>query len=1444
MRVDTRLPAAGLFFAAAPTLRFPHPIARTSEGDWRSWLVRGIIAAWCALAAGTAACAAADEAVTVALPKVAPSEFTGDLSRLPSLPAGAAARAGERPYRPLLRPPTPATKAELPGSIEDKQAAAPDATQAAMPAASVNIEGIARLDTCTGGQCGNGTPPDTNGEVGANHYIQAVNQAYGIYNKSGTLLASFTEDQLWAGDPTICNGQSFGDPIVVYDALADRWILTHFAFQLSGNNTIPPYYQCIAVSKTSDPVAGGWWRYPVRTDDASHPWLNDYAKFGIWTDCLYMSANEFTGAGAFAGTLFASFSRADMYAGLPLTASIGFITNTTNPFSMLPSHLGGQAGASVPAGTPNYFVSESQTAFAFEVRKFTAGPNCGAGGTLSSAVSVSQTSYNLWADPFVPQPGTTIKLDAVGDRLMQKAQYRKIGAVESLWVVHSFRNGSAGTARLGLQWAQINVTGGTISTTALQQQKYAPDATLYRFMPSIAVDGQGNMAIGYSTSGTTAPDYPGIAYSGRLASDPANTLPQTETFLVAGGSSQTGNCGGAPCDRWGDYSAMSLDPVDDCTFWITNEYYPGPFNANTIAWHTRIGAFKFPACTATARTADLAVTISDGATSVAPGAPISYTIVVTNNGPFAVTGASVATTIPASITGVSWTCVASPGNSCPASGNNSISTSAVNLLPGGTATFTLDGAVTASPASPVVTSVVVNAPAGITDPVPGNNSASDSDTVNGTLAPPTIAKNFGTSPIVVGQGVLLTIGITNANAGAGLTGIAFTDSLPAGVTAANASTSACGGGTLTISSNVITLAGGTLAASGNCSLPITVAGAQAQAQPWTNTISSVTSNEAGTNSTPATATITVNKATVATPVTSSVPNPTVVGESYTVNFSVSVAAPGAGTPTGTVTVSDGTSQCIATLPATSCPLTSVTPGALVLTAFYNGNSNFTGGISIGQQHIVNKGGTTTSITSDTPDPSVVGQPYAVNYSVAVTAPAAGTLTGTVTVSDGTAQCTGTLPATSCNLTSTTAGAKSLTATYNGNASFNSSTSASAAHQVNPAATTTAIVSDAPDPTVVGQKYTVTYAIGVTLPGAGTPTGSVTVTDGTDQCIGTLPATSCELTSNTAGLKMLVATYAGDAKFAGSTSPSASHRVLAPTSTAIVSDTPDPSVVGTAVSVVASVASVPPGGTPTGTITVSDGIDLCTITLPATACNWTPSTLGTRMLVATYNGDSTFAGSTSAASAHAVVPAGAQSTLTVTRAGSGSGQVTSNDAAISCPGTCAHAYLNGTVVGLTATPDPQFVFTGWLGPCTGTGTCSVTLTANTSVSATFAPAAIGIRTLDIDNDGNYDALTDGLMGLRFLFGLSGPALTNAATAPGAPRSTPDAVLAYLKDIRPRLDIDGNGDADALTDGVMIIRFLFKITGQPLISNAIGPNATRASEPLITPYLQSLTPPPPP
>jgi hypothetical protein len=534
----------------------------------------------------------AGEAVSgQAMSTVAPFELRGDLRALPLI------YAPSRPYRSILRPPTKG------GPAGDTAAAAPEPPIVLdpMPATLLNFAGMSFSDSCGGVQCGTGWPANPNGDVGLNHYIQAVNDAYAIYSKAGTLLTSFDENALFAtavGTP--CAGNSQGDPIVLFDQQANRWILTNLAFARSSGVPVSPFYQCIAVSKTSDPVSGGWWIYAVRLDPggASLPpvgALNDYPKFGIWTDCLYMSANEFdmTQPGPpFIGTAFAAFSRADLYAGGPVSMTLGFINNATGPSTMIPSNLRGRGQSSLPPpGTPNYYVSESTTAFEFEVRKFTVGANC-AGGTLGAPTSVSHVMYTQPPPDSVPQPGTAIGLDPLDDRLMQKVQYRRVGDAESLWVVHTVKVGS--TVRP--HWAEIDVSGGVVGTTPVQQDIYAPDTTLNRWMGSIAADRQGNVALGYSTSNDSAPNFPSIAYAGRLAIDPPNTLPQTEVQLIAGAGSQTNNCGGVPCHRWGDYTAMSVDPVDDCRFWYTNEYYSSVANGASGNWQTRIGAFKYPAC--------------------------------------------------------------------------------------------------------------------------------------------------------------------------------------------------------------------------------------------------------------------------------------------------------------------------------------------------------------------------------------------------------------------------------------------------------------------------------------------------------------------------------------------------------------------------------------------------------------------------------------------------------------------------------------------------------------------------------------------------------------------------------------------------------------------------------------------------------------------------------
>jgi len=420
---------------------------------------------------------------------VRPSVFNGSVR---SLPQASVVPKGE--MRELEPPPT---NRQIPLRPATQQ---PLVANAAAPPPLQNFAGLKRNDSCSSVPCGAGTPPDTNGAVGPSNYIQSVNSSYAIYSKTGTLQASFTENALFASSGTNpCNGNSFGDPVVVYDAIADRWILTNFAFALVASNPVAPYYECIAVSKTSNPVTGGWYLYPLQWDAGAVPanTLNDYPKFGVWNDCLYFSFNGFLNASAFNGVGFGAISRSDMYAGLPLHWGMGFLAYPANDaFTMIPSNLEapGASGAP-PAGRPEFFVSESLSVFGWLVRTLPMTNNC-QNGTLSAPTTVSQTTYTA-SGVNVPQPGTANTLDSLYDRLLQKVQYRKVGSTESLWVTHTVAD-SGGNA--GPQWGQLDVSGGTIATTPAQQQIYRPDSTIHRWMPSIAVDVDGNSALGYPIS--------------------------------------------------------------------------------------------------------------------------------------------------------------------------------------------------------------------------------------------------------------------------------------------------------------------------------------------------------------------------------------------------------------------------------------------------------------------------------------------------------------------------------------------------------------------------------------------------------------------------------------------------------------------------------------------------------------------------------------------------------------------------------------------------------------------------------------------------------------------------------------------------------------------------------------------------------------------------------
>jgi hypothetical protein len=522
--------------------------------------------------------------------RVRPSEFRGDVRNLPQNVSSVQRNTFSR--RPLEHDlPVPATKQVLPGAQLMTASATGTSTQAVqgllapMPGPSTSFDGMNYNAN------GAGHPPDPVGDVGPNHFVQAVNTSIGIYSKTtGAALATFTFDGLWAGagTGTSCDTDHGGDPTVIYVPQYDRFIVADFSWADIQNG---PYYECVAVSKTSDPVSGGWWRYAFRADDAAHPWSPDYPKMGIWPDGLYMTANMFDCLDSACKN--ANYKEARAYAlnidDLVNGATLRSVVADTNSahFSLLPSNYRGTAP---PAGRENLMVAESQTAYAWEVYKFHVDYAVPSNSTLTGPINVSQTPYVPAADP-VPSSGNDI--DTLADRAMMQNQYRNIGGVESLWVNHTV--GASGSIPTGIQWAQIDVTGGNITATPVQQQIYNNGSDgLNRFMGALAVDHVGNMALGYTAESiSVAPD---IRYAGRLSTDPANTLPQTEVTMLPSvtRSVQIGNCGGSPCTRWGDYSAMSVDPTDDCTFWYTNMYFAAP----GLNWITRIGSFKFSTCSA------------------------------------------------------------------------------------------------------------------------------------------------------------------------------------------------------------------------------------------------------------------------------------------------------------------------------------------------------------------------------------------------------------------------------------------------------------------------------------------------------------------------------------------------------------------------------------------------------------------------------------------------------------------------------------------------------------------------------------------------------------------------------------------------------------------------------------------------------------------------------
>lgn len=417
-------------------------------------------------------------------------------------------------------------------------------------------------------------PPDTSGAVGATQYVQWVNTHLAVFDKTtGAIAAGFPKpgNSIWAGFGGGCQTNNDGDPIVQYDKLANRWILTQFSV-----STIP-YLQCVAVSQTSD-ATGAYYRYAFSYGNTQ---FNDYPKLGVWPDGYYVSYNIFNNGTTFAGSKVCAFDRAKMLAGDP-TATQQCFQLSTSYGGLLPTDLDGITAP--PNGSPNFFMNFG--ANSLNLWKFHVDFANSANSTFTGPTNIPVAAFSAACSgggACIPQPGTSNKLDSLADRLMYRLAYRNRAGTESLVVNHSVTVGSKRTGVTSVRWYEIRKPNNT--PTVYQQGTLDTSDGIHRWMGSIATDKQGNIALGYSASSGSV--YPSIRYTGRLIDDPLNTM-QTENSIQQGGGSQTGTL-----HRWGDYSSMSVDPVDDCTFWYTNEYLKtsGSFN-----WSTTIASFKFPGC--------------------------------------------------------------------------------------------------------------------------------------------------------------------------------------------------------------------------------------------------------------------------------------------------------------------------------------------------------------------------------------------------------------------------------------------------------------------------------------------------------------------------------------------------------------------------------------------------------------------------------------------------------------------------------------------------------------------------------------------------------------------------------------------------------------------------------------------------------------------------------
>ena len=405
---------------------------------------------------------------------------------------------------------------------------------------------------------------DPNLAVGATQVVQWVNTRFAIYKKSSgsKQYGPALGNTLWSGFGGSCQTKNSGDPIVQYDKAAASWVMMQHATPAGG-----PYLLCVAVSTTSD-ATGSFYRYAFTVSN----WP-DYPKLGVWPDAYYVSYDNLLSGGG-TSTEACAMDRNSMLTGA--SATIQCFAVNTKYLHLLPSDLDG--ATQPPSGSPNYFLNmgtNSLNIWQFHVNFANSAKSTFTGPTNFSVASFSKA---CGGSACVPQTGTSQELDSLGDRLMYRLAYRNFSGHESLVVTHSVGSPS------GIRWYEIRSPGS--SPFVYQSGTFSPDSS-WRWEGSAAMDSAGDIGLGYSLSSSSM--HPAMAYTGRLSTDALGTMEGETVILTGSGSEQTGNY------RWDDYTSLSIDPVDDCTFWYTNEYLPANGTTN---WNTHIASFKFSGCTA------------------------------------------------------------------------------------------------------------------------------------------------------------------------------------------------------------------------------------------------------------------------------------------------------------------------------------------------------------------------------------------------------------------------------------------------------------------------------------------------------------------------------------------------------------------------------------------------------------------------------------------------------------------------------------------------------------------------------------------------------------------------------------------------------------------------------------------------------------------------------